>query len=145
MGSFVHFRYYFSHFCILVIILFFTLPVRAQTEHIEDKNKQRDETINFGGYLSAIGLLSQIIDTNNTNCLYGACGDDRDQIPYPAVHVSIRYKAYQSIILFQRDENEFILNLIGRYNHYLIKNKKYLYMYGGLSTFYFNRKKLIVM
>lgn len=125
--------------CVLSIVLvttMFLLPGTAEGQI----RQERKEDVRVGIYVSAYGLGSELDDyfTPVNDILEGK----DDIMPFPIVHASVRYNAYQSIIFWSKDRNESIFNFTGRYNFYSSKekSKSKMFIFAGISIWYFNKK-----
>ncbi len=119
-----------------VLAIMLLLPGTAEGQ----TRQERKEDVRVGIYVSAYGLGSEL-DHYSTPVNDILEGKD-DIIPYPIVHASVRYNAYQSIIFWSKDANESIFNFTGRYNFYSSKeeSKSKLFIFAGISIWHFNKK-----
>ncbi len=102
----------------------------TKSERISD-NKNRNWRI--GIYLSAYGILTHVGCTLDFSCY--------DDFPYPRSFNSINYKNFGIIFAWNSDQNEFLLNVAGRYNYKLLKRYRFRpFLFAEISTWYFHKK-----
>ena len=130
-------------FGVITAVAVMLLPTVSAVAQDAPAEKERDRRVRVGFHISGRGLVDNISGPWWESIKY----PDDDVMPYPEIFWSINVdRKYQGFIGLGKDgygqpheHNETITILGARYNHYLFR--KVLYVFGGGTFRYFNKKK----